>query len=283
LHNPITISVVIPNYNRSDLLKIAIESVLEQTFLPIEILVCDDGSTDNSKDIVSSFNSSIVKWIDCGKNGRPAIPRNIGIKAAIGSWIAFLDNDDVWLPEKLEKQVKLIYSDSKVKAVCTNAFRLRGNDCSEIYFKDSVDCSYSFENIFYSNQIICSSVLVNKMVLEELSLFPEEAEFKAIEDYALWLRISTKYNFYYINKPLLKYRDDLISDSIRKQYSTIEEIRKVLFPNLNEWLTKKNITLSSRSRIDLDKRLCLIRNENRLSLLDKLRFRFRYKLNDLKK
>ncbi len=283
MHNPITISVVIPNYNRSDLLNLAIESVLHQTFLPIEILVCDDGSTDNSKEVVSAFNASIVKWIDCGKNGRPAIPRNIGIKKASGSWIAFLDNDDVWLPEKLEQQVKLIDNDNKVKAICTNAYRLRGGDFSEIYFKENVDCSYSFENLFYSNQIICSSVLVNKEVLEDLSLFPEGAEFKAIEDYALWLRISTKYDFYYINKPLLKYRDDLISDSIRKQYSTIEEIRKVLFPNLNEWLTEKNIILSSRSRIELDKRLCLIRNENRLGLFDKLRFKFRYKLNDLKK
>ena len=90
-------------------------------------------------------------------------------------------------------------------------------------------------------------------------------------------------NFYYINKPLLKYRDDLISDSIRKQYSTIEEIIKVIFPNLNEWLSEKNIILSARSRIDLDKRLCLIRNENKLGLFDKLRFKFRYKLNDWKK
>ena len=104
----VKISVIIPNYNRSELLKKAITSVLNQSYAVLEILVCDDGSTDNSKEVIEQFNNQTIKWIDCGKNGRPAIPRNIGVKKAKGNYIAFLDNDDEWLPTKIEEQVKVI-------------------------------------------------------------------------------------------------------------------------------------------------------------------------------
>lgn len=83
----------------------AVTSALNQSYSVHEILICDDGSTDNSKELISNLNNPKIKWIDSGKNGRPAIPRNIGIKNAEGNWIAFLDNDDEWLPYKLEKQV----------------------------------------------------------------------------------------------------------------------------------------------------------------------------------
>jgi len=89
-----TVSVVIANYNRSDMLVKAIQSALEQTYSVLEILVCDDGSTDDSREKVKALNNEKVQWIDSGKNGRPAIPRNIGLSKSKGDWIAILDNDD---------------------------------------------------------------------------------------------------------------------------------------------------------------------------------------------
>ena len=116
------ISVVIPTFNRAATLGKAIRSALEQTFPPLEVLICDDGSTDKSREIVESINDSRVRWIDGEHGGRPGIPRNRGIRASRGEWLAFLDSDDEWLPEKLEKQ--LTHANKMgCDAVCSNAIR----------------------------------------------------------------------------------------------------------------------------------------------------------------
>ncbi|MFY9338906.1 MAG: glycosyltransferase family A protein [Methanosarcina flavescens] len=96
------ISVIIPTWNRAETLGKAISSALNQTLSPYEVLVCGvDGSPDQK--VVNSINDPRVRWIEGGKDGLASIPRNIGIKASKGEWLAFLDSDDEWLPEKLEK------------------------------------------------------------------------------------------------------------------------------------------------------------------------------------
>ncbi len=277
----IKISVIIPNYNRSNLLKLAIESALNQTFPPLEILVCDDGSTDDSKHVVSTFDTTIVKWIDCGKNGRPAIPRNIGIRMAIGNWIAFLDNDDIWLPNKLENQVKCILKENNISAVCSNAFRIRGNNFNERYFNETADQIFTFNHFIYSNPVICSSVLINKNILNNSPLFPEHISFKAIEDYSLWMKISTTFQFYYISEPLLYYRDEIITDSIRIENKTIEEIRKIIFPDLNNWIKTNKVKLIFKNKIDINMQLCLIKNNFKLGIMNTIRFKILYKINSI--
>ena len=106
----IKISVIIPTFNRGQTtLLAAINSALNQTYKPFEIIVCDDGSTDNTKNILDlNYISNQIRYIYCGKNGRPSIPRNIGIKKAKGNWIAFLDSEDIWLQNKLETQVNFV-------------------------------------------------------------------------------------------------------------------------------------------------------------------------------
>src|SRR5262245_1813867 len=104
LENP-KISVIIPTWNRAQSVKRAISSALRQTHPPHEILVCDDGSTDNTEEVVRAMGDSRVRWIAGPHAGCPAVPRNRGIAASKGDWIAFLDSDDAWLPEKLEAQI----------------------------------------------------------------------------------------------------------------------------------------------------------------------------------
>ena len=118
----IKISVIIPTFNRANsyLLR-AINSVLSQSYKPLEILICDDGSTDNTKAIIDSLDSNLVKYLYCGRNKRPSVPRNIGIKKAKGNWIAFLDSDDYWYENKLEVQVKILKKESTINAICSNA------------------------------------------------------------------------------------------------------------------------------------------------------------------
>ena len=96
-------SVVIPTFNRSPVLKRAIESVLAQSFLDYEILVMDDGSTDDTQAVVESFHDQRICYYWAENSGGPATPRNRGIDAARADWICFLDADDLWYPDKLER------------------------------------------------------------------------------------------------------------------------------------------------------------------------------------
>ena len=100
------VSVIIPTYNRAHLVGRAIQSVLDQTYDDFEVIVVDDGSTDNTMEVVSGFRDERIKYIQHPVNkGTPAAARNTGIRAARGELIGFVDSDDEWLPEKLQKQV----------------------------------------------------------------------------------------------------------------------------------------------------------------------------------
>ena len=107
------VSVIIPTYNRAHLLSRAIKSVLNQTFQDFEIIIVDDASTDDTDKLVVSFHDSRVRYIQHEKNHGGGAVRNSAIKQAQGDYIAFLDSDDEWLPEKLEKQMKLFNGTSK--------------------------------------------------------------------------------------------------------------------------------------------------------------------------
>lgn len=238
MQDKIQISVVIPNYNRSNLLLKAVQSCLNQTFPVHEVLVCDDGSADDSKKMIESINDARVKWVDCGKNGRPAIPRNMGIKKATGNWIAFLDNDDEWLREKLEIQVKIIEK-YDVNFVCSNAYRMVDGKNIGALGALKNDQLLNFYNLVTSNNVICSSTLIKKEVLEQFSYFPEEPELRALEDYAFWLKIATRNNVYYSSQCLLNYNDES-QTSIRKDSLTTQQQMKLIFTSFKQWAEKNN-------------------------------------------
>ena len=102
-----TISVIIPTYNRADFIGRAIESVLDQTYQDFEIIVIDDGSKDNTENIVKSFDDTRITYIRLKDNKGAAVARNTGIGTARGKFIAFQDSDDEWLPQKLAKQMEV--------------------------------------------------------------------------------------------------------------------------------------------------------------------------------
>lgn len=233
MRNKETISVVIPTYNRASTLSAAIQSVLMQTYPALEILVCDDGSTDNSRDLIYKMNDPKIVWIDCGRNGGPAVPRNKGIRASKGDWVAFLDSDDLWLPEKLERQMSALAGHG-AKASCANAMRVKNNTVSGPYFTGGKEV-LGFRDLLPVNPVICSSVLVNKQVLLATPLFPGSKEFIAIEDYALWLKISCLTPFVFSKEPLLNYTDDP-GQSIRKEDKSEKQQRQIIFAELETWL-----------------------------------------------
>lgn len=228
------ISVIIPNYNRANDLIKAIKSVLNQSYPVHEVLVCDDGSTDNAKQLVDDLNDDRVQWIDCGRNGMPSIPRNIGIAKSSGEWLAFLDNDDTWLPNKLEIQMQLLEK-SNLLASSTNAFKIdKDNNSLGKYHKSDLPNVLSLERIFPANWIICSSAIIHRSLLEKAVGFPESVSLRALEDYALWLRIASLTSFSYTDEALVNYKD-APSQSIRSKDDGKWQQRERIFDDYYRW------------------------------------------------
>lgn len=233
------VSVIIPTWNREDTVGKAIYSALSQTVPPMEVLVCDDGSTDKTLELVQAINDPRVRWIQGIRGGRPAIPRNRGIKESRGEWLAFLDSDDWWLPEKLERQLQLAER-SNCLAACSNAGRflpdkgIVGNLL--MWNNDRVN----FDDLLYVNQVICSSAIIHKSLFATVGGFPEHVRFTAIEDYALWLRVATRTDFAFVGEPLLIYCDDPVV-SLRSKDANVFEQRRVIFDNFKEWGKEHNI------------------------------------------
>lgn len=230
---PPVISVIIPTYNRPQTLHRAIASTLLQSLAPFEVLVCEDGHSIETAKTIDSFNQPKIKYIPATHVGRPAIPRNRGIHAAQGEWIAFLDDDDAWLPEKLEQQIKLAHA-TGCRAICTNAWQVQNGKRNGRYFHQLSKRKLRFNQFLKANMVICSSAIIHRSLFEKAKGFPEEETMLAIEDYALWLRIATLTDFAYVPEPLLEYTNEP-QQSIRKQVLTVKEQKRRVFQDFSAW------------------------------------------------
>jgi glycosyltransferase involved in cell wall biosynthesis len=193
-------SVVIPTYNSAKMIHRALESLLSQSFDDFEILVMDDGSTDNTAEVVASFSNKkiIYKW---DKNfGGPAKPRNRGISLAKGDWICFLDADDWWTTDKLQTcfdciddKVDLVYHGLDIVSDKSLTFKRKTINSWQV--KTPV-----FEDLLLKgNPIANSSVVVRKNLLEKIGGINESKKMIAAEDYNTWLRIAQlTNNFVYL-------------------------------------------------------------------------------------
>ena len=201
------VSFIVPTYNRAHMVSETIDSILAQTFQDFEIIVVDNESTDNTEAVIKAYNDRRIKYFKNQNNGVVAVNRNYGITKSQGEYIAFCDDDDLWLPEKLERQVREFEKDSQVGLVCTNGinFDSDGEHGARIKAKLS-DRYFTFESLIWGNAIIGSSVLVKKQAIDEVGMMDESPEVFSSEDYDLWLRIAKKYRIKYIDLPLIKYR-----------------------------------------------------------------------------
>jgi glycosyltransferase involved in cell wall biosynthesis len=193
------ISVIIPTYNRYELLKRALTSVYAQTFLPAEVIVVDDGSTDNTKAIQKDFPQICYIY---KKNGGVSSARNVGVQHATSPWIAFLDSDDEWLPEKLSAQKEFHQANTQCLVSYTDEIWIRNNQQVKIPQKFCKIGHDAFvENVKYCN-IAPSSVMIHTKVFEDVGVFDESLE--VCEDYDLWLRVTLKYPIALLDKKLIK-------------------------------------------------------------------------------
>ena len=130
-------TVVIPTHNRHDLLRHAIDSVLKQSFESFELIVVDDHSTDNTRSVVGSFEDARIRYLENDRTKGAAGARNVGIIAAKGKWVAFLDDDDTWMQEKLKAQYERIEQNEKnVGMICTDYVIHKGNEHKSVIIKN---------------------------------------------------------------------------------------------------------------------------------------------------
>lgn len=203
------ISVIIPTWNQSDTIGEAILSALKQTYPVFEVLVCDDGSTDNTQEVVRRLSQmdSRVRWLGGERAGRPAVPRNRGIVASRGDWVAFLDSDDRWVESKVARQVELAER-LGCGAVSSNAYRKIPSEIATNLLLTWQQERICFWDLMKLNLVVCSSAVIRKSLFSTVIGFPESPVLCAIEDYTLWLRVATQTDFAFVNEPLVIYNDD---------------------------------------------------------------------------
>src|SRR5437588_4956546 len=188
-----TISVIMPAFNAAQHIRQSIQSVLEQTFDDWDLIVVDDGSTDETASVVASFRDSRIRCIR-RENGGQAAARNTGITSTHGEFIAFLDADDLWLLEKLDRQLDVARRTRADVVYCDGyVFFDSCNDERSDYFAfvPGLKGWSTMKTLLYQyNRIATLSAMVKRNVIESVGLFDESRLFQNCEDYELWLRLA---------------------------------------------------------------------------------------------
>ena len=198
------VSIIIPAYNKAALTVKTVESVLKQTYSPIEIIVVDDGSSDNTKEALLPFQNKI-RYV-YKQNGGACSARNVGIKMAQGEFIGLLDCDDQYLPNKVELCVDYLRKNPNAGFVHTAAYFIDHNEniLSTYSHPKSKKPGHITRQLILGNFVCNSTPLIRKKAIDEAGLFDESIFAPA--DWDMWLRISERYEVGYIDQPLTKYR-----------------------------------------------------------------------------
>ena len=214
------VSVVIPCFNRKKTLSRSIDSVVNQTYKPSEIIIVDDGSTDGTRDFILNSYPNIKYFFQPKKGVSSA--RNKGIRESSYDWVAFLDSDDEWLPQKLEKQINQLGKYSEIFISHTNEIWIRNGVRVNQMKKHQKYGGYIFDKCLDICRISPSSVLIHKKVLKDVGVFDETLQ--VCEDYDLWLRITSKYSVLFERELLIvKYGGH--KDQLSKVKEGIEQFR----------------------------------------------------------
>ncbi len=239
------VSVVTATYNMGKYLPFAIESALNQTYSNIEVIVIDDGSNDNTGKIMEPYKKDPrVRYI-YQKNQGQAKAKNRGIRESRGAFVAFLDADDVWKPDKLEKQLNLFAQSEKIGVVYSDVEYIdeNGNIIQQEPYKQYHSGKVT-NQLFIDNFVNFSSAVVRKECFDQFGGFDETLPMSI--DWDLWLRISTKYEFAFLNEKAFYYRiwPGQMSHNYEKRYQCILRIMEKFSREYSEYLSKDVVRLA---------------------------------------
>lgn len=236
------VSIIIPTYNRAKTIIKAIDSILYQTYKDYEIIIIDDGSTDNTKETIQSYLAIANIYYYRQENKKTAAARNFGIKKSKGDYIAFLDSDDLWFPRKLEMQVKILSENPDVGAVGSNQMLIdeNGKELGLKYSYNKLKSGFIFKELLLRKFYISTqTLLVRKEVFNDVGLFDEKLK-NALEDWELTLRIAQKYRIIMIKQPLIKRTVRRNPESISYLEFRIKNHQYILKKYLNNSLLTKS-------------------------------------------
>ncbi len=250
------VSVVIPTYNRGDTIKKSIDSVLAQIYKNLEVIVVDDGSTDNTQDVVESYVDPKVRYVKLPKNRGANVARNTGIKRAKGEFIAFLDSDDRWEPEKISKQMEVYENSSDDIKVVYCGEDMQSDKGNRFYMPEKwVNPKEGdvFRPLLRGNFVGTVSLLVKKECFEEVGYFDEELP--RAQDWDMALRLAKEFKFKLVDEPLVTvyYSQDSISSDYEALANALEKLfdkhrknfmsNKDIFSSHHFWLASVYFTL----------------------------------------
>lgn len=241
--NPL-ISVIIPSFNHAAFLPNAINSVLTQSVRNIEVIIVDDGSTDNSPYIIKRIQDSRVRSIILDKNQGAAAATNIGVSEAKASLIAICNSDDEWLPTKLADQFKIIHEEPSLGAVFTNVQWIdesgKRKPDEELYFcnifkQDNKSRGFWLRSLLEVDNCLCHpSILIKREVYDNCGLYNNT--YRQLPDYDMWLRLLDKYEIFVIRNKSIRFRihaDNTSKESPANSIRCLNEKRAIIAKAFN--------------------------------------------------
>ncbi|MCK5096853.1 MAG: glycosyltransferase [Desulfobacteraceae bacterium] len=224
IDNPI-VSVVIPTYNRKDIISRAIESVRNQTYKNYEIIIVDDGSTDGTVDYIKNHYNNKIHCISQENQGASSA-RNKGISEAKGKYIAFLDSDDEWVDSKLTTQVAFLEENPEIALLCGRTYR--SDNIKKVNSPLAQKITGNLFTILYSHSFVSTpTVIVKKDVLDQVGAF--DLNYKSAEDFDLWLKITHDYQCAFLPDLVAivnRGKDNLSTDKITLHIHALDILEK---------------------------------------------------------
>ncbi len=240
--NESLISVIIPTYERPNETLRAVKSVIAQTYKNFEIIVIDDGSSQESFDkLKNNLSDLAIQLLRIERSNQPGIVRNVGAQRAIGKWLAFLDSDDQWYPDKLALQMDIVKSQN-VKAIASIGSLVNKHSRGKLLINNAPKIVTHLQ-LLRRNWIITSSVLVERDIYDKVGGMAEAYSVRGAEDYSTWLKISSHVDWHVIKQPLVLYSDNS-SDSIR--YSDPQEQKYAISLGWIDYLNWRHTTGKSK-------------------------------------
>jgi glycosyltransferase involved in cell wall biosynthesis len=234
--NP-TVSVVVPARNRASLIEETLESIHQQTYSPIELLVVDDGSTDNTREIV-------VGWMERSKHPQCRLfpfPANVGKSLAVnlalgrvkGDFVMIVDSDDILLPDAVAAEVQFLQQHPDAGMVCARAYIMKGSEKTTETF-DTFKDQASFDNLnqvygdmlLKGNVVISSTALMRRAVVDSIGLL--NVRLRYTHDWEYWIRVAEKFNIGFLARPLIYYRTEVAGASSLNRFGTFVETCELL-------------------------------------------------------
>jgi glycosyltransferase involved in cell wall biosynthesis len=249
------ISIVVTTYNRKELLRETIQSILNQTFNNFELIVIDNFSNYNFLEFIKEFDDPRISAFQNKNEGIIAVNRNFGMRLAKGEFIALCDDDDLWEVEKLSNQIKILEKKQNYAMVCTassfigiaekkNFRKLISNLIFKMIAFNWVHSKYLLLGITY---ITNSSVLFRSRILSDIGYISEEPSLVSVEDYDFWIQIGCFSNIYFLNKKLVKYRFHTSQVSTHNLKESLLKTEKVIYKNWGKLNRLQKIICKTKS------------------------------------